>query len=200
MTLERATVIADKILMTGPHYGFRTNNTLQEFIATIAHESGGFRIKEENMRYVTRESIRNTWPSRFTLSSAPGKKDPAPFVKQPEKLANEVYMRKELGNVNPGDGWAFRGSGFIQGTGRYFAEAYGKYVGITDSIEVMNLCRTDDYWAIDAAMWEFAVDKKLLDEADANQFVLVTKRINGALIGWTSRDEFYQRCLRFLPS
>lgn len=88
---------------------------LAYILATAKHETGGsFGPTTENLNYTTAARIRAVWPKRFpTLASA------EPYVRNPEKLANKVYGdRADIGNVNIGDGWLYRGRGLAQITGR----------------------------------------------------------------------------------
>lgn len=200
LKLERAIKIADRIDFCSSAYKFNTNDSLQEFIAQIAHESGEFTIMSENMNYKTPSLLMANWPKHFPTIE---------FAKQycgnPEKLGNYIYgttsIAKDLGNKKPEDGYAFRGSGYMQLTGRYSAEAYQKYVGMDSPEHIMELLRTDDYWATDAACWEFAINKKLIpltlkntDEA----FKTISKRINGGTIGMAERLKYYQRAKQYL--
>jgi len=84
-------------------------------LATAHHETGGtFGPVTENLNYTTAARIKQVWPKRFpTLASA------EPYVKNPRALANKVYGdRADLGNGGGDDGWAFRGRGLAQITGR----------------------------------------------------------------------------------
>ena len=87
-------------------------------LATKYHEVGeAMAPKVESLTYTSASRIRAVWPSRFkTLADA------APYVRQPQKLANFVYGdRADLGNDRPNDGWTYRGRGDAQltGKGRY---------------------------------------------------------------------------------
>ena len=64
------------------------------------------------------------WPRQFpTLEEA------APYVHQPEKLANKVYGGR-MGNREPDDGWRYRGRGLVQLTGRDEYRRYGRLIGV----------------------------------------------------------------------
>lgn len=200
MKLDRANTIADIIIKCATKYGFCTIDSLHEFIAQIAHESGEFTIKSENMNYRTPQILVDNWPKHF--------KDVA-FAQQycgnPEKLANYIYgstsIAKDLGNIKPEDGFAFRGSGFMQLTGRDSATKYQKYVNADTPENVMNLLRTDDTWAMDSACWEFAIDKKLIALTLVNTpdaFTSISRKINGGSIGKAEREKYYARAKQFL--
>ena len=85
---------------------------LCHFMAQIGHECGGFTIKRESLNYTTTARLRAVWPSRF-----PDDASARPYVRNEEKLAEKVYGGR-LGNVKKGDGFRYRGRGFVQITGR----------------------------------------------------------------------------------
>ena len=197
----RAASIADRIDFCSSAYKFNTNDSLQEFIAQVAAESDEFRVMSESMNYRTPSLLMANWPNHFPSID---------FAKQycgnPEKLANYIYgstsIAKDLGNIKSEDGYAFIGSGFLQLTGRDSATQYQKYVGMDSPEHVMQLLRTDDYWATDAACWEFAVNKKLIPltlKNTAEAFVTITRRINGGTIGLSRRQMYLKRAMQFLP-
>lgn len=86
---------------------------LSYILATIHHEVGqSYQPIEENLNY-SAAGLQKTWPSKFTPAKA------AEYAKKPEKIANYVYANR-IGNGNEasGDGWKFRGRGYVQVTGR----------------------------------------------------------------------------------
>src|SRR3546814_6034257 len=88
-----------------------TRNRLHFFRAQIGHESGGLKVREENMNY-SAARLMAAWPGRFPdMASTDG------FAHNPEALANHVYGGR-MGNDSRGDGWKYRGRGFIQITGK----------------------------------------------------------------------------------
>lgn len=198
LSIDRANFLTEKFIFICPGYGINTFDIFQEFLATVIHESCGFRLKEENLNYRTADRLIATWPKHFPTVDFANQ-----YIKNPQKLANYIYgstsIAKSLGNTSPEDGYNFRGSGFIQITGRYGATEYAKYVGMPTPEYAMNLVRTVDFWALDSACWEFAISKSLIKAAIDDNFELVTKRINGGLIGWQDRQYWYQRVLKYLP-
>ena len=82
------------------------------FIAQCGHESDSFRFMEENLNYKA-ESLCRTWPSHFNAENA------EEYAHQPEKIANRAYAnRMQNGDEESGDGWNYRGRGWLQTTGR----------------------------------------------------------------------------------
>lgn len=96
------------------------------FLAQTSVESSGFTRLRENLRYTRPERLMAVFP-RLVKDAA----DAAALVHGgPEAIANRVYARKDLGNVEPGDGWRYIGRGYIQITGRYNYAAAGKSLGL----------------------------------------------------------------------
>lgn len=160
------------------------------FIAQLAHESGGLRLREENLNYSAKR-LMQVWPKRFpTLAKA------AQYANNPEKLANYTYddanrsPQSRLGNVEPGDGWRFRGRGLIQTTGRYQYGRVGNLIGV-DLIKDPDKA-ADPMTAVAIAAHLF-VDKGCLPLCDKNDFVGVTKKINGGKIGLDDRTRYLVR-------
>lgn len=99
-------------------------------LAQVEAESN-FKPQSENLNYTKAEGIQNTFgKGRIpTLEFAQG------LVKNPEALAEAVYGKdtkagKSLGNTAEGDGYKYRGRGYIQHTGKAQYEAIKKYTGI----------------------------------------------------------------------
>lgn len=196
LSLDRATSLSNIINIVCPLYGINTFDRLHEFIATLAHESGGFRIKTENMSYTTPERIMAIWSTRF-----PTRASALPYVRNPKALANKVYNGRMGNRAGTDDGYNFRGGGFIQLTGRYSYEQYKKYKDKNNQYtieQIATLIRTNDSLAIDSACWEFAIDKNLLGAADRDDFLYITKRINGAYIGLADRKYYYERAKKYI--
>lgn len=176
-----------------PRYQINTPERLSMFIANCAHESQEYKRKEENLSY-SAQRLLVVFPSRFTnLVTA------KQYEYRPEKLANYVYGGRN-GNKESGDGYAFRGSGFIQCTFRNLIEAYAKHLGYPlDKIAALaHEMRTDDERALDSACWLFAVEKKLLDEADKGEVERARKLIAGSLFGFEDVKKYYQRAKEVL--
>ena len=191
LTADRASSITALINSVCPKYSINTPIRLQAFLAQIAHESGEFSIKTESMNYSTPERIVAIWPSRFNLTGE-GKLNAHDFIKNAEKLGNQVYGGR-MGNGAPetGDGYRYRGGGYLQLTGKESYQHYADYIK-KEVGEAADLVRGTDEYALDSACWEYVIDKKLLDESDARDFVTITKKINGGTIGLTERLKYYK--------
>lgn len=200
MSLTRCNLIAMLLNKICPSYGINTKDIFEEFIAQVLHESGEFTIKAENMNYSTAARIVEIWPSRFNLDGSNGKLKATEFTRNAPRLANSVYAFR-MGNGGPesGDGFRYRGGGPMQMTGKYSYELFAKFMNLPLE-EVVEAVQNDDEMGIHAACWEFAVNKKLLDEAERDEYKAITKSINGGLIGWNDRVFYYRRAINVLKT
>lgn len=96
------------------------------FIAQLHVESGGFRHVEELTGYSAKGLLSVFGPTRYNPNGRNGLKTMAQaralVAAGPRAVFNHVYGgewgRENLGNIEPDDGWNFRGRGLIQTTGR----------------------------------------------------------------------------------
>lgn len=202
LTLPRANELAAISNQLCPKYGLNSADVYHEFIANCAHESGGFRIRKESLNYTRPERLVAVWPSRFTLTGEPGKKDARQWVNKPVELANLVYGGR-MGNKLPGDGAAFVGGGFAQITGRDAYMLFTAFVNRRDKtahniFTVANMVQGTDLWAFDSALWFFCEYKNLEQMALQDNFRELVKRWNGGLIGWNDRLKYYNRAVQFI--
>lgn len=113
-----------------------------------------------------------------------------------EIASGEAYEdRKDLGNIEEGDGIKFKGRGFIQITGRANYIECSKALGI-DLTEYPKLL-AQPVNAARSAAW-FWKSRKLNELADQNNFILITKRINGGTNGIKERQAFYESAKKVL--
>jgi putative chitinase len=179
-----------------PRFNITTPHRVAGFISQCGHESGDFKNLEENLNY-REETLLRVFPRYF----GPGKENPADYARNPQKLANYVYMDKHrsaagaLGNVHEGDGWLFRGKGLKQVTGRANHEAFGKLVGMTAEQAAEYLLTKDG--ALESALW-FWDSRNLNPIADTGDIAKLTKIINGGDIGLDDRRTRYLRAMNIL--
>jgi putative chitinase len=160
------------------------------FIGQCAHESGNFKTLQENLNY-SAKGLHATWPSRFASEA-----DAQPFHRNPEKIANKVYSGR-MGNTNEGDGWKYRGRGLIQLTGKDNYRLASDALGV-DFVADPDLVLTRPYAALTAA-W-FWNKRGLNKEADAKDYVTMTKKINGGTIGLDDRIKHTNQALALLAN
>ena len=158
-------------------YDISTPKRQAAFIGQCAHESTNFTKLEEGLNY-TPERLMKIWPSRF-----PDMATAIKYAHQPQLLANKVYAGR-LGNTQENDGFAYRGRGLIQLTGKELYANCGSGIGV-DLLSNPNLL-TDPKYAALSAGW-FWNKKGLNSLADSADYETMTKRINGGLIGLDDR-------------
>jgi putative chitinase len=179
-----------------PKHEINNARRIAGFISQCAHESRDFTAMEENLNY-SKEALERVFPRYFGA----GKQNAAEYARNPEKIANYVYMDANrsaagaLGNTQPGDGWRFRGRGLKQLTGRNnysrFAQAYGMTAEqASDWIETKE-------GALASALW-FWTTNKLNPIADTGEVAVLTKRINGGDIGLADRQSRYNVAMQAL--
>lgn len=183
------------VLEIFPKYEIDTPNRIAGFVAQCAHESTNFTALEENLNY-SEASLLKVFGRYFGPSP---KRSAAEYAKNPEKIANYVYMDEfrvsKMGNVKPGDGWLFRGRGLKQLTGRENYTNFGKSVGMT--AEEAAVYVATEKGAIESACW-FWNAKKLNAIADTGDIVKMTKIINGGDIGLADRKKRYEAAIAIL--
>lgn len=164
-------------------FNVNTQLRLAHFFGQLQHES---RLKpiEENLMYSAKR-ILEVFGKYF-----PKKSDAVLAEYNPKYLANRVYAnRMGNGDWNSGDGYRFRGRGFIQLTGRNNYTALTKWAkanGIgADYVSNPDLL-LNEADALIAALWFWTVND-LNNYADKDDVLTITKRINGGLTGINDR-------------
>lgn len=186
----------DELNKALPKYDIDTPKRIAGFLSQCAHESNDFNSTEENLNY-SEKALNSVFGRYF----GPGKRNAAEYARNPEKIANYVYMdefrsaRGALGNTQPGDGWRFRGGGLKQLTGRNNYTGFAKDYGITAE-EAADWVRTKE-GALASALW-FWSKNNLNTIADTGDVVALTKRINGGDIGLADRQRRYDNAIQAL--
>jgi len=180
-TLE---MFVDPLNDVAKHYDMLENPKREAaFVAQVAHESGGFTATKENLKYKA-ASLMKTFHKYFPSMSLAME-----YERQPEKIANRVYAnRMGNGDEASGDGWMFHGRGLIQLTGRDNYTRFAKSIGKTveDTAAYMETAAG----ATASAGWFWYVNK-LNAYCDSDNFVMLTRRINGGTIGIEDRKRLY---------
>ena len=98
--------------------------------------------------------------------------------------------RADLGNTRPGDGYAFRGRGLFQITGRWNYAHFGAAIGEPLEMEPDRAAHPDVAVRIACQFW---VERRIGPLADADDLVAVTRHINGGLVGLERRAALTRR-------
>ena len=160
--------------------GADNNLKLAHFLAQCAHESGNFKVVQENLNY-SASRLLQIFGKYFNSEQA------EQYARQPEKIASRVYANR-MGNGSEAtqDGWKYRGRGYIQLTGKSNYKAFGDFIG-EDCVDSPDLVSTK-YSLLSAAyffkhnnIWDLCID-------DSDKTVAtITKRVNGGTNGLDDR-------------
>jgi putative chitinase len=164
---------------------------LAHFLAQCGHESGGFKLVQENLNYGAK-GLLGLFGKYFKDA---GKA--ALYERKPEKIANLIYGGRMGNGPEPtGEGWKYHGRGFIQLTGKDNYSAFSKSIG-EDCVSNPDLVATK--YPLASAAWFFNKNglHKLADGGATDAVVTqITKRVNGGTIGLPDRikhfNEFYK--------
>jgi putative chitinase len=160
---------------------------LAHFLAQAGHESGGFKAVNENLNYGAK-GLLGIFKKYF-----PTPEKAALYERKPEKIANLVYGgRMGNGPEASGEGFKFRGRGYIQLTGKDNYKAF-------DAVVPENLIESPDLVATKypllSAAWFFHKNglHKIADKGATDAVVTeVTKRVNGGTIGLADRIKHFK--------
>ena len=171
-------------------YEINTPLRMAAFIGQCAHESGNFKTLQENLNY-SAEGLCRVWPSRF-----PTLEDAKPYHRNPDMIANKVYGGR-LGNglEDTQEGSLYKGRGLIQLTGKTNYTLCGDALA-EDFIHSPDLLLSPKYATLSAG-W-FWNKRGLNKEADIKDYVSMTKKINGGLIGLDDRIKHINHALEVL--
>jgi putative chitinase len=160
---------------------------LAHFLAQAGHESGGFKAVNENLNYGAK-GLLGIFKKYF-----PTPEKAALYERKPEKIANLVYGgRMGNGPEASGEGYKFRGRGYIQLTGKDNYKAFDAVV--TESI-VDNPDLVATKYPLLSAAWFFHKNglHKIADKGATDAVVTeVTKRVNGGTIGLADRIKHFK--------
>ena len=163
---------------------------LAHFLAQAGHESGGFKLVNENLNYGAK-GLTSIFKKYFPTNDMA-----LLYERKPEKIANIVYAsRMGNGDKSSGEGYKFRGRGYIQLTGKDNYKAF-------DAVVAENILENPDLVAtkypLMSAGWFFHKNSlhKIADKGATDAVVTeVTKRVNGGTIGLADRikhfNEYY---------
>lgn len=175
-----------------PNYGLISPARIQHFMAQLATETGGFRSIDENLNY-TAARLKQVWPRRFKDDSVA-----EAYAHNPEGLAEFVYGgRSDLGNDQPGDGYRYRGSGFIQLTGRANFREKTKGLGLKPDAEEApdQVRRPKTGFEVALKFWK-SIDGNSLADVD-DKLAELRRRVNGGQNGIADTKIWLARARKF---
>lgn len=168
---------------------FQINTPLRlaHFLAQCGHESGGFKAVNENLNYGAK-GLLGTFKKYF-----PTEAKAKEYERKPEKIANLVYGgRMGNGPEASGDGFKYRGRGYIQLTGKDNYVAFDKVVA-ENIVETPDLVATK-YPLLSAAwFWNSRGLNTLADKGATDaEVTAITKKVNGGTIGLPDRIKHFK--------
>jgi putative chitinase len=186
-------VVIDSIPEVASKFGINTPLRVAHFLAQCGHESGGFRVTQENLNY-SAKGLNGIFKKYF-----PTEASAASYARQPQKIANKVYAnRMANGSEASGDGYKFRGRGYIQLTGRDNYTQFGKAIGVDIP---SNPDLVSSTYALASAAWFWSKNglNKLADAGASDTAVTsITKRVNGGTIGLADRIKHFKEYYHLL--
>ena len=178
---------------TAAKFQINTPLRLAHFLAQCGHESGGFRVTQENLNY-SAKGLMGIFKKYFPTEAIANA-----YQRNPQKIANKVYAnRMSNGDEASGDGFKFRGRGYIQLTGRANYTLFGKSIGedIASNPDVVS-----GKYALLSAAWFWSNNglNKLADGGATDAVVTtITKRVNGGTIGLPDRIKHFKEYYHLL--
>jgi putative chitinase len=174
-------------------FNITTPLRLAHFLAQCGHESGGFKATQENLNY-SAKGLRGIFKKYFPTDALA-----AAYQRNPQKIANRVYAsRMGNGPEASGDGFKFRGRGYIQLTGK---ENYTRFDATVPENIVANPDLVATKYALASAAFFFNSNKlwAICDKgADTATVTAVTKRVNGGTIGLADRIKHFKEYYHLL--
>jgi putative chitinase len=188
--------IPDAVIAQIPETAAKFNITnslrLAHFLAQCGHESGGFKAISENLNY-SADGLKRIFGKYFPGDLA------ASYARQPEKIASRVYgARMGNGDESTGEGYKYRGRGYIQLTGKSNYTGFAKFIG-EDTVANPDLVATK--YPLASAAFFFDSNKlwSICDKgADEATVTAVTKRVNGGTIGLPDRIKHFKEYYNLL--
>lgn len=171
-------------------YEINSGNRVAGFLAQCSHESCDFKVLQENLNY-SAEALLKVFPKYFK-----SKEEADKYARNPEKIANRIYANR-MGNgpEESGDGYKYRGRGYIQLTGKNnytkFAEVTGKNLD-----EAVDYC-VSSKGALESALYYWKVNN-INSYCDKDDIKGMTKAINGGFIGLEEREKKYNEYKKIL--
>jgi putative chitinase len=184
--------VIGQIPQTAQEFGITTNLRLAHFLAQCALESNNFTATVENLNYRAAR-LMEVFPKYFRGV------DTSAYANNPEKIGNRVYAnRMGNGDEASGDGFKFRGRGYIQLTGKNNYTSFSTFVG-EDCVASPDLVATK--YPLASAAFYFKSNNiwAICDRgADDGTVTQVTKAVNGGTHGLAERLQNFKKFMQAL--
>jgi putative chitinase len=185
--------VISQIPETAAKFGIDTPLRLAHFLAQCGHESGGFKATQENLNY-SAGGLKGIFSKYFKEAGLAES-----YQRNPQKIASRVYGgRMGNGPESTGDGYKFRGRGYIQLTGKDNYTAFGRAI---NEDMTANPDKVATHYALLSAAWFFTKNglHKMADGGATDAVVTqITKRVNGGTIGLPDRIKHFKEYYNLL--
>jgi putative chitinase len=179
--------VIDQIPETAAKFGITTNLRLAHFLAQCALESTNFTATVENMNY-SAQRLLQVFPKYFKGV------DVNAYARNPQKIGSRVYAnRMGNGDEASGDGFRYRGRGYIQLTGKNNYQSFTDHIG-EDCVANPDLVETK--YPLASAGFFFNSNNiwAVCDQGASDATVTsVTKRVNGGTHGLAERIQNFKK-------
>lgn len=169
---------------------FRKPADLANFLGQSAHETANWTKASESFNYTDPQRIYNVFTSKFA-----NPQQAATYINNPVALANRALADKNgNGNEASGDGWRYRGRGFLHITGRENYAKAGAAVHPENPniyVDTPTLISSNPKESAKVAIWYFKT-KVGLGKSTAH----ATKKVAGSNIGAKQRQKYTQAELK----
>ncbi|MHC0440996.1 glycoside hydrolase family 19 protein [Flavobacterium sp. 3-210] len=168
-------------------YGIDTQLKRVHFFSQLYHESKLI-PRAENLNY-SAKALTSIFKKYFKSLDDANK-----VARKPEQIANIIYAnRMGNGDTASGDGWLYRGRGFIQLTGKDNYKKFADHLSNDNILSEPDLLLSEAN-ALISALWYWKTNKinSLIDDDKDLSVQRVTRKINGALIGLNQRVALFK--------
>ena len=186
-------VVIAQIPDTAKKFNITTPLRLAHFLAQCGHESAGFKAVQENLNY-SAKGLMGIFKKYFPTQTLAEQ-----YQRNPQKIASKVYGgRMGNGPESTGEGFKFRGRGYIQLTGKQNYTNFAKFIG-EDTVANPDLVATKYPLASAAFFFNSNGLWSICDKgADDATVTAVTKRVNGGTIGLPDRIKHFKEYYHLL--
>lgn len=174
--------VANELEIVAREFDISNHFRVAHLIAQSAYESRNFKYTRENLNYPP-QLLLKYFPNHFSPETAPF------YANKQEAIANVIYAHLYgNGDKNSGDGWKYRGRGYISKIkGKKTYQALGDFIG-DDLINNPDLVATK--YPLISAAWIFEKNKlwQICDDGvHMDNVRLITQKLTGGTLGLIDR-------------
>ena len=185
--------VIDEIIAAADKFKINSNLRLAHFLSQCAQESGGFKVVTENLNYSAKR-LKEIFPKYFPGDLADS------YANKPEMIGSRVYGGR-LGNgpESSGEGYKYRGRGYIQLTGKSNYSAFSTFFGADC---VANPSWVSSKYPLTSAAYFFNNGAKIWPTCDKGSddatIEAVTRKVNGGTLGLSGRISYFKKYFALL--